>query len=656
MHGPFDSLLIANRGEIAVRIIRAAKELGLRTIALYGSEDRDAMHVALADEAYWLGDEADGIPYLQIPRILAVAAQSGAQAVHPGYGFLAERPDFARQVIDAGLVWVGPPPHAMVAMAEKDTAKNQALALGIAVVPGVEGRNLDAESIAQAATALGFPLLIKAVAGGGGRGMRVVTEPRELLSAWTEARQEAANAFGDDALLLERFVASGRHIEVQVLCDHHGKGVHLFERECSVQRRHQKLIEESPSPGLSPQARDQLCNDALKLVSHIGYAGAGTVEFLVDDQTGEAYFLEVNARIQVEHPVTELVTGIDLVVSQLRIAMGQSLWLTQSDITQRGHAIEARLCAEDARDDHRPQAGEVRSFVAPDGVRVDTALLRQDRVSVYYDSMVAKLIAFAPDRDTAIRKLHRGLDATELLGLTNNRAFLMAVLDHPDFRAGRTSTQMLQRLGIAAPQEAMTDPWFVAAALVRHGSALQSRFRSNPWRADVTVIVTPAGDEAHVFLEHAGGKDWLFSVDHQPDDALMTPIAPTGQLRWLADGDGWIRLEVQGRVQTYRVREDGEQLWIQRPGHDAEALIERSLLPVPAPPELPVGAIIAPSAAMVGVVHVDVGDAVTAGQPLVTLEAMKMLTVLRAPTDGTVTALHCTDGDNVAAGQVLVAL
>ena len=324
MTQPFDKLLVANRGEIALRVIRAARALGLRTVAVYGASDRRSAHVAAADEAIYLGDESGGLPYLDIAGLLEAAECTGAQAVHPGYGFLAERADFAQAVMDAGLIWVGPPPAAMVAMAEKDTAKAKAREQGVPVVPGVEGRGLSDAELAAAAVEVGFPLLIKAVAGGGGRGMRVVEDPAQLVDALSQARAEALGAFGDDGVLMERYVARGRHVEVQVLCDQHGNALHLFERECSIQRRHQKLVEEAPSPGLRPSAREAICAQAVKLVASIGYVGAGTVEFLVDDDSGEHFFLEVNARIQVEHPVTELITGVDLVQAQLRVAMGEA--------------------------------------------------------------------------------------------------------------------------------------------------------------------------------------------------------------------------------------------------------------------------------------------------------------------------------------------
>ncbi|MBP47027.1 MAG: 3-methylcrotonyl-CoA carboxylase, partial [Myxococcales bacterium] len=414
--------------------------------------------------------------------------------------------------------------------------------------------------------------------------------------------------------------------------------------------------EEAPSPGLNPETRDEICAQAVKLVSSIDYVGAGTVEFLVDDASGEHFFLEVNARIQVEHPVTELVTRVDLVQAQLRVAMGEPLAWTQDQIEVRGHAVEVRLCAEDPQDDHRPQAGPILTWRPPDGIRVDSALNAVDEVSVYYDSMVAKLIAFGADRATAIRKLRRALDETELYGIANNQAFLAAVLDHSAFRAGHTTTQFLIEHKIAPQQSALSPSWYVAAALVRNAQPVSRRWRSNPSRADVTVIERTNGEFAHVYLEQLDADTWRFAVDQDPEPALHAPMLADQRVQILGQGQGWIRLEISGFVQTYRVTDVEAGLWIQRPGHCAERLQEGTLLPAPEVEQLDEGAVVAPSAAMVTQVHVQSGQTIDEGAALVTVEAMKMLTVLKAPRAGTIEAVNCAQGDNVSSGQVLVEL
>ncbi len=652
---PIGKLLVANRGEIACRVLRSAADLGIATVAVYGDDDRAALHVQQADEAVHIGSEADGIPYLNVRALIVAAERTGADAIHPGYGFLAENQDFAQAVLDAGLIWVGPPPQVLAAMADKDVAKAQATAAGIPVIPGVGGRGTDDAALLSAAEAMGLPLLIKAVAGGGGRGMRVVRESSQLAASIDLARREAVQAFGDGALLVERYIERGRHVEVQVFGDQYGHHVHMGERECSVQRRHQKLIEESPSPGIDDTLRRALWADAVRLVSAIGYVGAGTVEFLVDADRGEHHFLEVNARIQVEHPVTEKVTGLDLVAWQLSVAEGRPLPLAQDDISLKGHAIEVRLCAEDTADDHRPQAGPVLLWQAPAGVRVDAALRAHDRVSMHYDSMIAKLIAWAPDRSTSVRRIRKALADTALLGLRNNRSFLGAVLAHPEFAAGATFTRFLDQHDIETPQAAADDDLLLAAALWRHGEALQSRFRNNPWRGDITPLGSPHG--AHlVALSCSGGNVWAWGVGPDDDPLLQQPPALAGQVRLLDRGDAHIVLELKGHRQRYLLAADGAELHVQRHGGPQLALREGTLLPEPETEQVDSGSVIAPSAAVVSAVHVELGQEVVADQPLLTLEAMKMLTELRAPAAGPIEALLCEEGQSVAAGQVLIAI
>ncbi|GIX47938.1 MAG: hypothetical protein KatS3mg131_2149 [Candidatus Tectimicrobiota bacterium] len=441
-------LLIANRGEIAVRILRAARELGLRTVAVYSEADRDALHVRLADEAYPLGPPEPAASYLNVARLLEVARACGADAVHPGYGFLAENPDFAEACQQAGLTFVGPSPQAMRRLGSKIAAKTLAQAAGVPVIPSFHAP--DAATLAQqapaAAARLGYPVLIKAAAGGGGKGMRLVQRPEDLQPALEASAREAQQAFGDPTLLLEKYLVRPRHVEVQVLGDLHGNLVHLGERECSIQRRHQKIIEEAPSPAVTPPLRARLAEAALRLAAAAGYTNAGTVEFLLDGD-GQFYFLEVNTRLQVEHPVTELVTGIDLVHQQLRIARGEPLAFTQGDVVLRGHAIECRLYAEDPARDFLPASGRVavlREPVAP-GCRIDSGLVPQGEITPYYDPILAKLIAYGRTRQEAILRLQALLRDYVLLGVTTNRQFLLEVISSPAFGAADLDVTFVER-------------------------------------------------------------------------------------------------------------------------------------------------------------------------------------------------------------------
>ena len=443
-------LLIANRGEIARRVIRTARQMGIQTVAVYSDADRDALHVHEADTACALGGTLSADSYLRIDKLLQAARDSGADAVHPGYGFLSENAEFAQAVIDAGLTWVGPPPEAIRALGSKSAAKALALQHGVPCLPGYFGADQSDATFTAQAEQLGLPLMVKAVAGGGGRGMRLVTDMAQLLPALHSARSEALAGFGNGDLLLERALLRPRHIEVQVMADTQGHCIHLGERDCSVQRRHQKIIEESPSPAVTPALREQLGQAAIALAKSAGYVGAGTVEFLLDEAQADKpfYLMEMNTRLQVEHPVTELLTGLDLVEWQLRIARGESLPLAQADVRLQGHAIEVRLCAEDEH--FTPQTGTVLAFAAPGGLRFDHALHAGAVVTPHYDAMLGKLIAHAPTRAEAIDRLRTGLDQTAVLGLPTNRAFLAACLQHPVFRAGEALIPFLAEQADAA--------------------------------------------------------------------------------------------------------------------------------------------------------------------------------------------------------------
>jgi len=463
------SVLIANRGEIACRVIRTARRLGLRTVAVYSEADRGALHVRLADEAVCIGPAAARESYLNGARILEVARQTGAEAIHPGYGFLSENAAFAKACAEAGVVFVGPPEHAIVQMGSKSEARRLMAAACVPVLPGYDDDEQSDARLAQAAKAVGFPLLIKPTAGGGGKGMRIVREAGELAEALAGARREALKAFGDDRVLLERFVEKGRHVEIQVFADAHGHALHLFERDCSLQRRHQKVIEEAPAPGLSDATRAAMGAAAVAAARAVGYLGAGTVEFLYDGR--EFYFLEMNTRLQVEHPVTEMITGLDLVEWQLRVASGEPLPLAQEQLTRRGHAVEARLYAEDPERGFLPSTGVLTRLRLPEAmehVRVDAGVQQGDEVSVHYDPMIAKIIAWAPDREGALERLRFALEQTEVEGVRTNARFLWEILGAPQVRAGDVSTRLLEQalqpvagLPVAEVEEA----WLLAAAL-----------------------------------------------------------------------------------------------------------------------------------------------------------------------------------------------
>ena len=446
MYRRFRTLLIANRGEIACRVIRTAKAMGLRTVAVYSEADRDAMHVALADEAVLLGPARARDSYLNIERLIAVARETGAEAVHPGYGFLSENAEFAQACADAGLVFVGPTAAMMTAMGSKSGSKALMEKAGVPLVPGYHGEAQDEATLAKAADKIGFPVLVKASAGGGGRGMRVVNSAGELSAAIVSAKREAKAAFGDDRMLIEKFVQNPRHIEVQIIGDSHGNLLSLFERECTLQRRHQKVIEEAPSPTLDAKQRETVCAAARKAAGAVGYVGAGTIEFVSDGK--DVFFIEMNTRLQVEHPVTELITGIDLVEWQLRVAFGEKLPLKQDEIKLNGHAIEARLYAENPQKNFMPSVGGIRTWRTPeevDGLRIDAGYRSGDAVSPYYDAMLAKVIAWAPTREAAIDRLNRGLEETDVRGIVTNIPFLSALVTHPKVRANKIDTGFIER-------------------------------------------------------------------------------------------------------------------------------------------------------------------------------------------------------------------
>jgi geranyl-CoA carboxylase alpha subunit len=628
----YSTILVANRGEIACRVIRSALRLGYRTVAVFSDADAEAPHVRQADEAVRIGAAPAADSYLNIAALLAAARATGADAVHPGYGFLAERADFAQACAEAGLVFIGPPADAIRAMGDKAGAKRRMLAAGVPCAPGYLGEDQGDERLATEAAALGVPLLVKAVAGGGGRGMRLVRELGELPAAIAGARREAINAFGDGTLMLEKLIADGRHIEIQVFADAHGHAVHLGERDCTAQRRRQKVIEEAPSPAVSPALRAAMGRDAVAAALAVGYRGAGTVEFIVDAGL-QHYFLEMNTRLQVEHPVTECITGLDLVEWQLRVAAGEPLPLAQEQITFTGHAIEARLYAEDPYDGWKPQTGRIAGW-RPEAasIRIDHGIAEGGEVTPYYDAMVAKFIAHGRDRADAIRRLTRALEDVPLIGLRNNGRFLRELLEHPQFTGATMTTTRLDEWAAAgepllqrpAPPEAA---WRLAAALLAQGTG-----------------------EAGVRPRSVSG----FDLNLFCDGVQRTLRAPPADVVILAQHGPALRYEVDGVQRRATALRDGNTLHLALDGA-VFSITESSPYPARAAGTDPRQAR-APVAGVVAQVAVAPGDAVSVGQPLVCVEAMKMEMWLNAAAAGTVRAVHVRARDAVAAGAVLVEL
>ena len=664
---PFERLLIANRGEIAVRIIRACAELGIRSIAVYSDADRDALHVRLADEAHSIGGGPAHESYLAIPNIIDAARVSGAQAIHPGYGFLSESTAFAEACAAAGLVFVGPSAAAMRLLGDKAAARRLAAANGVPIVPGYDGADQDDALLAREAERIGFPLLVKATAGGGGRGMRVVHDRSALAEALASARREAAAAFGDDAVILERLVVGARHVEVQLLGDLHGATIHLGERDCSVQRRHQKVIEESPGPSVTPDLRVRLGEAALRVARTANYTGAGTCEFLLEPD-GRFWFMEMNARLQVEHPVTEQVTGFDLVRAQLEIAAGWPLRWRQEDVTLRGHAIECRLYAEDPSRNDLPTPGRLTRLQPPlgPGLRHDVGYADGDMVPPYYDTMLGKLIAWGEDRTTAIVRARAALDRYAIDGLPTNRALLNWILDHPTFRAGEATTAFLELARQDATVHGAVPPEALAAAVVRLLAAPPVNVASGvetplgDWRLGGQGIVTfwQTGTDADivpVVADREGRNDWLVTIgDRRWQATAVEPAVGVVAIRPRASNgapEGTpTRCRVERAGDAYAVEIDGTTYRVQRAPAPLLERASHSLGSVGA------AALQASMPGRIVSIAVAVGDTVDARQPLVIIEAMKIESAIVAPRDGVVTAIRCAVGEAVAGGQVLVEL
>jgi geranyl-CoA carboxylase alpha subunit len=641
----FAKILVANRGEIAIRVMRSARDLGYRTVAVYSEADNAMPHVAAADQAVPIGPAPAAESYLSIERIIAAARRSGADAIHPGYGFLSENAAFAEACAAAGITFIGPPPEAIRLMGNKAAAKRRMIAAGVPCVPGYEGSEQSDAALARAAASVGFPLMVKAAAGGGGKGMRLVTEPTRLAEALRAARSEAQKAFGSDELILERAIAEPRHVEIQVFADRHGHVLHLFERDCSIQRRHQKVIEEAPSPAMTPALRRAMGEAAVTAAKSIGYVGAGTVEFLLAPD-GHFYFLEMNTRLQVEHPVTEMITGLDLVAWQLRVAAGETLPLRQEEIALDGHAIEARLYAEDARGDFLPQAGTLVAWQAPRGagVRSDHGVAAGLAIPPNYDPLMAKIIAHGATREEARRRLVAALTDTLALGIETNRRFLVDCLEHPAFVAGEVSTGFIERHFPAASRAAAApEPRFLALA-----AALIAGQGSAPWRS--------SGPAAVPMLLESGGTRLALAVTGTDGGGCRVEGEGLSQaIEILALDGATVRFLAEGVAETARFAWDGGKLHLSL-GAESASFEDVLLTASAAAAAAGAGAAVAPMTGTIAAVRVKPGDAVRKGQCLVILEAMKMEHEIVAAQDGTVAAVLVAPGEQVATRKLLVEL
>ncbi len=645
----FKKLLVANRGEIAARVIRSARALGYPCVAVYSDADARAPHVALADEAVRIGPAPVRESYLRGEALLEAAARTGADALHPGYGFLSENAAFAAACAWAGLTFVGPPVEAIELMGDKRRAKARMREAGVPVVPGYDGPDQEEATLRAAAADIGFPLLIKAAAGGGGRGMRRVDDPADLPRALASARAEAEHAFGDGALLLERLVEDARHVEVQVMADAHGAVVHLGERDCSTQRRYQKVIEECPSPAVDEALRARMGEAATTAAAAVGYQGAGTIEFLLD-RRGQFYFLEMNTRLQVEHPVTELVTGLDLVALQLRVAAGERLPLVQDDLRLRGHAIEVRLYAEDPWAGHQPQTGHVVAWAPAEGpgLRCDHGLRAGLEVSPHYDPMLAKLMAHGATRDEARRKLRLALRDTVLLGLRTNKRFLADLLEHPTFAAGDMTTGALARV---EPDLARPTPTprllAVVGALWARGAATSGAERHDGWRS--------AGPPEHPLALTVDGQPMTLHVAAR-GDGVYAVRADGGAMNVtvLAEDGSRVRVDVDGVQSTAHAAREPGRLHVEVDG--VAVVVEAQVFGRPVSPTAGDGRLRAPSSGRVVGVDVAPGERVERGRVALRIEAMKIESQVACDVTGTVAEVRVTSGAQVEANQVLVVI
>jgi 3-methylcrotonyl-CoA carboxylase alpha subunit len=644
----FRKILIANRGEIACRVISTARRLGIATVAVYSEADARARHVALADEAFPIGPAPARESYLVGERILAVASRTGAEAIHPGYGFLSENAAFAEACAAAGVVFIGPPAAAIRAMGSKSAAKTLMQRAGVPLVPGYHGEAQDFATLAAAAERIGFPVLIKASAGGGGKGMRIAERAGELEAAIGGAKREALASFGDDQVLVEKYLTRPRHIEIQVFFDAHGNAVSLFERDCSIQRRHQKVLEEAPAPGMDPERRRRMSEAALAAARAVGYVGAGTVEFIAEGS--DFWFMEMNTRLQVEHPVTEMITGLDLVEWQLRVAAGEKLPLAQDEIALRGHAIEARIYAEDPQREFLPSIGRVLHLRAPvetAEVRVDTGVRQGDAITPYYDPMIAKLIVWGTDREVAVRRLAAALAAYEVVGVTTNLGLLRAIADSPALLAAELDTGFIGRNIRTEPAADAPEPVALAAAALAVLDSQRSPAPTDPW--DLADAFRLNGEaEQQVWLLAAGTAVTIRAVYLHAGAYRL--FLGDGAVVAQSEADG---ISLDGVMHRTRVVRQGAELTVIHRGRSHVFEVVDPLVPAGAH-----GAgddrVVAPIPARVTHVLVQAGDIVSKGAALIVLEAMKMEITLTAPRDGPIDVIRYIAGDMVEEGTELI--
>ncbi|RDD61699.1 acetyl-CoA carboxylase biotin carboxylase subunit [Ferruginivarius sediminum] len=658
----FDKILIANRGEIACRIIRTCRKLGIATVAVYSEADATALHVEMADEAVHVGPAASAESYLRIERIVQACKDTGAQAVHPGYGFLSENTHFAKALEDAGIVFIGPPAEAIAAMGDKITSKRLAKEAGVSTVPGHMGLIEDADEAISIAHDIGYPVMIKATAGGGGKGMRIARDDKEMRDGFRAARSEAKSSFADDRVFIEKFIEEPRHIEIQVLADSHGNVIHLGERECSIQRRHQKVIEEAPSPALDPEIREAMGEQAKALARAVNYRSAGTVEFIFD-RDRSFYFLEMNTRLQVEHPVTELVTGLDLVEQMIRVAAGEKLPLTQDQVKMQGWALESRVYAEDPLRGFLPSIGRLAYYQEPEdaeSVRVDTGVVEGSEITMYYDPMIAKLCTWGQDRDAAIDGMQDALDAYYVRGINHNMAFLADVMAKPRFRDGRLSTNFIAEeypdgFHGTQPTAEVTARLVVVAAVLHRACAMR----------DANIAGQVGGHEMEV------GDDWVVFIE---DERIPVTVTQAGDGAWRVaqaggetqvqsdwrPGEPLFHARLSGKTITVQVDRQGACWLLTHGGASRQIRVLRpraaelaALMPRKEPPDLS-KYLLSPMPGLLTKLLVDEGTPVKAGEELAIVEAMKMENVLRAERDGTVSKLHADPGANLAVDQAIL--